>query len=290
MTDSEEQLVGAPSVPVRLTGADSLQTSFIFSSPHSGRCYPEAFVEQADAPLSLLRRSEDAYIDQLFSHVPSFGACLIEALFPRAFVDPNRAPNELDPSMFVDAPLGLANPPGARAAAGLGVVPRLGADGRAIHARPIAFSEARARLDQYYHPYHAALHQQIERTRLMFGHAVVIDCHSMPAASARGADIVLGDRYGASCSRGLVSRAEAHFRSLGFAVVRNRPYAGGFTTEHYGNPASGVHVLQVEINRGLYLHERHVRLSSGAKGLKKALVEWTNRMILPANMLGFAAE
>lgn len=264
--------------PIRVREPTVRSVPFVFASPHSGRVYPGSFLEQAVAPLTVLRRSEDAYVDRLFAEAPAFGAPLIEALFPRVFVDPNRHPWELDPAMF-DEPLpDVAGPTSSRAAAGLGVVPRLAADGRLIHRRRLTLSEAVDRVEQYYQPYHERLRGEIAATKERFGEAFIIDCHSMPAASARGADIVLGDRYGASCSRAFVANAEAHFRALGFAVVRNRPYAGGYTTEHYGRPARGIHALQVEINRGLYLDERSVRPARGMTALSRALTEWMKRM------------
>jgi len=290
MTSLPDVEIVKHSLPVRFHPPQSEETCFIFTSPHSGRSYLADFIDRADVPLSLLRRSEDAYVDMLYDHVPLQGASFIEALFPRSFVDPNRAPDELDPAMFVDGPPDLPRAIGARTAAGLGVIPRAGADGRLIRAALMSYEEARARLSEFYRPYHKCVRAQIAHKLQKFGRAIVIDCHSMPSSSARGADIVLGDRFGSSCSRSIVNTAEAEFRGLGLAVVRNRPYAGGYTTEHYGQPVSGVHVLQVEINRGLYLQERTVRPSSNMKSLKKALVEWSNRLIFSDFSQALAAE
>ena len=267
-----------PHAPVRVLRPAARLSSLVFASPHSGRAYPQAFLAAAAAPLSVLRRSEDAYVDALFAAAPDHGAPLIVAQFPRALADPNRAPAELDPTMFTGAPAELSETVSSRAAAGLGVVPRLAADGRPIYRKRLPFDEVDRRLQRYYIPYHAALRAEIDAALALFGEVCVVDCHSMPAASARGADIVLGDRYGASCTRGFVARAEAHFRDLGFAVVRNRPYAGGYTTEHYGRPSQGVQALQIEINRGLYLEELSVRPSSGMKPLQRTLEEWIIRM------------
>lgn len=290
MNGSDDATLVKQTEPVRIRAPRSVPTCFIFASPHSGRAYLEDFVAQADVPLSMLRRSEDAYVDQLFDHVVEQGATFIEALFPRAFVDPNRASQELDASMFSDAPEDLPHVMGARTSAGLGVIPRVGADGRPIQTGLMAFADARTRLDTCYRPYHRTLREQIGRTLQAHSQTILIDCHSMPSSSARGADIVLGDRFGSSCSRTIVNIAEAEFRGLGFSVVRNRPYAGGYTTEHYGQPQRGVHVLQVEINRGLYLQEREVRPSSKMRSLKRALVEWSNRLILSQFSKSLAAE
>lgn len=280
----------APAGPVRVVRPEGEAGRYIFASPHSGRAYDGAFLASCLPPLSALRRSEDAFIDHLFADAPALGAPLICATFPRVFVDPNRARDELDPTMFEEGGRLTSAVVTARASAGLGVVPRLAADGRALYPGRLTQVELSRRLRDFYDPYHACLAREIETVRRTLGSAVVIDCHSMPAASARGADIVLGDRYGASCSRGLVARAEAHFRDLGFAVVRNRPYAGGYTTEHYGRPEAGVEVLQIELNRGLYLHEAEVAPASGASPLKRALTDWMSRMFEEEPSQRVAAE
>ncbi|PWE18672.1 N-formylglutamate amidohydrolase [Marinicauda salina] len=267
-------------LPVRVHAPERRTSRLVFASPHSGRNYPDAFLALVRLPLALLRRSEDAYVDELIAAAPACGASLVEADFPRTWVDANRARWEFDPAMF-DGPLPPeAGPATARAAAGLGVVPRLAADGRAIYGGPIAFEEARRRVERGYVPYHQAVKREIERACETWGEAVLIDCHSMPSASARGADIVLGDRFGASCSEAVVTRAERGFRDLGFSVVRNRPYAGGYTTEHYGRPSAGVHVLQVEINRGLYLEEAAVERSARFEAAQAAFSRWIQWMTL----------
>jgi N-formylglutamate amidohydrolase len=250
---------------------------FVFASPHSGRAYPAAFLKRSSLPLRLLRRSEDAHVDALFGAAPDHGAPLVIARFPRAYVDVNREPDELDPAMFVPRPE-LPGPPTHRASAGLGVIPRIAADGRAIYSGPLPQAEIGARIAACYRPYHAALHAEIEAARAFHGEAVLIDCHSMPSGTARGADVVLGDRFGASCSRGLIASAESLFRSLGLKVARNRPYAGGRTTEHYGRPAAGVHALQVEISRALYLDELNVQPSSGFEPLRALISEWISAL------------
>ena len=279
MTGSQDSSHVAPGAsPVEVVRPCAEPTGFVFASPHSGDRYPSGFLARSVLPLRLLRRSEDAFVDALYADAPMFGASLVRARFPRAFVDPNRAATELDPAMFTGGPPAGAWAPSSRAAAGLGVIPRLAADGRAIYAGKIDYAEARARLKAFYAPYHAALSREIERAREAFGSAIVIDCHSMPSASARGADVVLGDRFGASCARGLVAEAEAAFREAGFAVARNRPYAGGYTTEHYGRPEAGVHVLQVEINRGLYMNEGRVEPHGGFERLRAALSGWMSAL------------
>jgi len=284
------QTRGAASPAVKRVEPERRTSRFIFASPHSGRSYEAAFLSQSVLPLSLLRRSEDAYVDLLFEDAPRLGASLIAADFPRAFVDPNRHGWEFDPAMFEGALPAEAGPASSRAAAGLGVVPRLAADGRSIYAGRIAFAEALARIRRYYKPYHETLRREIEEVRALFGEAIVIDCHSMPSGSARGSDIVLGDRFGASCGPGLTAHAEAAFARLGFSVVRNRPYAGGYTTEHYGAPESGVHVLQIEINRQLYLDEARVARSRQWGFLRDRLWLWMQDIVGFQEIADEAAE
>jgi N-formylglutamate amidohydrolase len=232
---------------------------FIFASPHSGRIYPESFLRLTRLSGLSLRRSEDAYVDQLFAEVAALGAPLLAARFPRAYLDVNRAPGELDPAMF-DAPLKLPiEQASSRVGAGLGVIPRVVRDGAEIYRVKLEPTEAEQRLSRLHRRYHAALASIVRETRAKFGAAVVIDCHSMPSA-AGAPDIVLGDRYGTAASHLLLRRAEQAFQGKGFSVGRNVPYAGGYTTHLYGEPGRGVHALQIEVNRALYLDEERIEL------------------------------
>ena len=240
----------------------------ILASPHSGRDYDAELRASTRLPLELLRRSEDAYVDQLVDFAPEYGASLICAEFPRVFVDVNRGAGEVDPGMFSDRIPVAAIEPSRRAVSGLGVIPRIGAEGRPLYRRRLRFAEARARLERYYHPYHEALLAEIAALKARFGSVILADMHSMPASSARGADIVLGDRFGTSCHGEVTDRVEAIFRDLGLVTVRNNPYAGGHTTEHYGRPHDAVHVIQIEINRSLYLDEARVAMAPGFAGFE----------------------
>ena len=227
---------------------------FVFASPHSGRVYPTSLVSHSRLDAVTLRRSEDAFVDELFAGVTALGAPLIAARFPRAYCDVNRAPGELDAGMF-SGPLTLAvDTPGPRVLAGLGVIPRIVRDGAEIYRSKLLPADAQMRLSQLYRPYHAALMALVEETIARFGTAIVVDCHSMPSALA-APDIVLGDRYGASAPASLTGWAENAFARAGFSIVRNSPYAGGYTTALYGRGPAGCHALQIEINRSLYLEE-----------------------------------
>lgn len=233
---------------------------FVYNSPHSGRRYPSSFLDQSRLDGIAIRRSEDHFVDELFAAAPAFGAPLLLAHFPRAFVDVNREPYELDPRMFSGPVPSFANINSVRVAGGLGTIPRIVAENVEIYARRLPVSEALERIEGIYKPYHACLRKLIARTHARFGFGVLIDCHSMPgnirvAGSGIRPDFIIGDRYGTSASADLSQAALEFLEGLGFVAVRNKPYAGGFITEHYGRPARGLHALQVEVNRSLYIDE-----------------------------------
>jgi N-formylglutamate amidohydrolase len=238
---------------------------FVFNVPHAGAVYPSSFLESSRLDALALRRSEDAFVDELFAGIVPMGAPLMTACFPRAFLDLNREPYELDSRMFDGRLPPFANTRSMRVAGGLGTIPRIVADGQEIYRSRLPVDEALRRIDWLYKPYHRILRQLIHRTAHSFGHAFLIDCHSMPSGSVSRddskADVVLGDRYGTSCAGILVDLVEAAFRRSGYTVVRNKPYAGGFITEHYGEPALGRHALQIELNRALYMDERNLAKS-----------------------------
>jgi len=235
----------------------------VFASPHSGSNYPADFVARSLLDPVALRKSEDSYVDEIFAAAPRLGAPLIRALYPRAYVDPNREPYELDPRMFEEVLPDWVNIASPRIAAGLGTIARVVANGAEIYGIKLSFKEAVERIERCYRPYHHTLGGLIRETRQRFGRCVLVDCHSMPSiggpmerdAGEPRVDVVLGDCFGASCSEGVMIAAERAFRRLGYSVARNVPYAGGYTTRHYGRPEEGVHALQIEINRALYMDE-----------------------------------
>jgi N-formylglutamate amidohydrolase len=234
---------------------------FVFNAPHAGDVYPSSFLAAARLEGIALRRSEDAFVDALFADMVALGAPLMAARFPRAYLDVNREPYELDPRMFDGRLPPFANTRSMRVAGGLGTIPRVVADGQEIYSGRLSVEDGLRRIERLYKPYHRTLRQLVNRTARGFGYAVLIDCHSMPSSSiareeACKADMVLGDRYGTSCAGVLTDVVEATLRGRGYSVARNKPYAGGFITEHYGQPALGRHGLQIEINRALYMDER----------------------------------
>lgn len=251
--------------PFRLTRPDPLASAVVFSSPHSGRAYFTEFVRTSRLRLPRLRASEDAFVDELFDAAPACGAPLLAAVAPRAFVDVNRCAGDLDPALLDPGALGRQTaPPNARVAAGLGVVPRIVAEGEPIYATRLPLAEVERRVSAWHAPYHVALAHELWRARRRFGWCLLLDCHSMPSASAALAprdgapDVILGDRFGVSASPALVNAIEAIFQREGFVVSRNAPFAGGYITERYGRPSADVHAIQIELSRGLYLDEARV--------------------------------
>lgn len=233
----------------------------LFASPHSGVHYPVAMRDGLRVPLMDLRRTEDAFVHELFEDAPRAGGQLIYANYARGYVDLNRDARELDPSMFVDGAPRKVAVPSARVEAGLGCLPRVAARGEPIYAGQLSREEGEYRLSQVHDAYHGYLRSSLEHFCEVTGVAVLIDCHSMPSRQPgrrKLADIVLGDRFGSSCDNRLTGVAERAFRKLGYSVARNAPYAGGYTTRCYGRPKRGVHALQIEINRGLYMDEQSV--------------------------------
>lgn len=239
------------------------QTPVVFASPHSGRAYPADFLAQSVLSAHQIRSSEDAFVDILFSDAPLFGAPLLAAEAPRAYIDLNRASDELDPAVIEGISHVAHNP---RISSGLGVIPRVVSGGRQIYRGKLSFAQAQARINQIWHPYHDALRQLIETTYRDFGSAVLLDCHSMPHEAIDGhlrpgqprPEVVLGDRFGASAGREVMDHVESAFANAGLRVARNTPFAGAYVTQSYGRPSVGRHVIQIEIDRSLYMDEARI--------------------------------
>jgi N-formylglutamate amidohydrolase len=257
MTDTRTEL----EPPFEIIEPADWRGPLIFNSPHSGSIYPPAFLASARLELTQLRRSEDSFVDELFIGVVRQGFPLMRAHFPRCYIDVNREPYELDPRMFEGRLPSFANTRSMRVAGGLGTVARVVGDAQEIYDQRIPVDDALRRIDGLYKPYHRSLRRLVTRVHRDFGAAILVDCHSMPSIAGNRderprADVVIGDRYGTSCVAVVADTIEAALQEAGYSVSRNKPYAGGFITEHYGNPPAGLHAIQLEINRALYMDER----------------------------------
>lgn len=261
-----------------------LRAPIVFNSPHSGSAYPKSFLAASRLDALTLRRSEDAFVDELFLGVVDRGVPLMRAHFPRAFLDLNREPYELDPRMFSGRLPPFVNTRSLRVAGGLGTIARVVADAEEIYASPIRVDEALARIDLYHKPYHTALAGLLKGLRQRYGYVILVDCHSMPSLVRQGgertkADFVIGDRYGTSCASELTDRLETLLIQFGYSVLRNKPYAGGYITEQYGTPAIGWHAIQIEINRALYLDETVCTKTKGFQQLNQHLMLLAEHLI-----------
>ena len=269
--------------PFEVLEPAELRGPVAFNSPHSGNVYPSAFLSAARLDLATLRRSEDCFVDELLVGVVRRGHPLMRAHFPRCFVDVNREPYELDPRMFDGRLPSFANTRSMRVAGGLGTVARVVGDAQEIYDQRIPVDDALRRIECLYKPYHRALRRLVTRIHRDFGAAILVDCHSMPSSAGPKderprADIVIGDRYGTSCVAAVADAIEALLRDRGYSVSRNKPYAGGFITEHYGNPAAGLHSVQLEINRGLYMDERRFERSAAFEKVARDLEATADRL------------
>lgn len=265
----------------------------VLASPHSGDYYPDTLLRMSRLSLALLRRSEDAYVHELFRDGPVLGMPLIAATHARAYVDLNRAPYELDPAMFAEPLPSFAQPDTDRVAAGLGVLPRVAGIGLDIYTAKLPLAEAQQRIEYIYRPYHNALKSLVEETRSEHGYAVLLDCHSMPSAALppdrpghRQADVVLGDRWGAACNSGVRQLLRQGFERAGYRVALNEPYSGGHTTEIHGAPSRGLHVIQIELNRRLYMDETRLTRTSNLAALRDDICDILSRFAAGLPALG----
>jgi N-formylglutamate amidohydrolase len=268
-----------PGSPVAISPPERQTVPLVFASPHSGNDYPADFIRASRLDPLTLRRSEDAFVDELFASVPGHGAPLLRALFPRVFCDPNREPYELDQDMFTDTLPPEVNTSSPRVAGGLGTIARIVTAGAEIYRGKLTFAEARERIETHWRPYHAALLGLVEETKRTFGAAILIDCHSMPSVGGPldrdpgvvRPDVVLGNRHGASCRAELIEHAAFTLRRQGLAVALNAPYAGAYTTQHYGRPYDSQHTLQIEINRALYMDEERLERGPGMAAVAETM-------------------
>jgi N-formylglutamate amidohydrolase len=251
----------------------------VYNSPHSGSLLPDDFLAQVRLDNRTLRLSQDCFVDELFGGCIATGAPMLRALHSRSYIDLNREPYELDPRMFADPLPGHFNTGSPRVACGLGTLPRIVAEGQDIYPGRIRLDEALKRIETIYRPYHRALAALLNEAHQATGQVLLVDCHSMPSSAVddiqgpheRRIDVVLGDRFAASCAPEVTEVAERCLARAGLNVVRNRPYAGGFFTENHGRPRLGRHALQIEINRSLYMDEGRQTKTAGFAAMMAAL-------------------
>lgn len=274
-----------------VSGDRAAFTPLVLASPHSGRVYPPAFLAQTRLRIDQLRRAEDAFVDALVAAAPVRGVPLVAAQFGRTWLDLNRSADELDPAMFDDSPAPHPDQFGERVRAGLGIVPRIAAHGLDIYTAPVSLAQARSRIAAVHTPYHATLARLLAAARGRHGHAVLLDCHSMPTplGGRNGApQIVLGDLYGRSAAPELLACVTGHFKRAGLRVAINDPYAGGYTTQAHGAPASGVHAVQIEIDRALYMDPARLRVHSGFARIAALMTGLVDLLLAEMPQLGLA--
>ena len=283
------------SEPFAVIAPSSHDSPLLFNSPHSGKAYPKDLLSATKLDALALRRSEDSFVDRLFDAAPRYGAPLMKALFPRAYLDVNREAYELDPAMFSEPVPGHANIHSMRVVAGFGTIPRVVAEGLSIYRDKLPYAEAERRIDTLYRPYHALLAQMMAQNMRKFGCSVLVDCHSMPSLGApvtpgerKSVDFIIGDRYGASCAPLVTDCIEDILTAQGYRVTRNSTYAGGFITGRYGRPEARQHAVQIEINRALYMDEARVIPAEGFGRLRaniSALIAGLRRRLTPEALL-----
>jgi N-formylglutamate amidohydrolase len=291
--------VSSPSPPFEILAPAEWTAPAVFNSPHSGRDFPEDFLRQTRLPLMTLRKSEDCFVDELFSGCVDHGAPMLRALVPRSYIDLNREPYELDPRMFSSDLPGYANTGSPRVAGGLGTIPRIVSEGEDIYRGRLDFAEVRKRIEQIYIPYHRTLSALTNAVLSKAGEVLLVDCHSMPASATAHVtppgggpvDVVLGDRFGASCAEDISAFIEERLTRHGLRVLRNKPYAGGFITQNHGAPHRGQHALQVEVNRGLYMNETSLEKTRDFQTVRavlddvvKALLPYLEERFRPARL------
>ncbi|MEM8800315.1 MAG: N-formylglutamate amidohydrolase [Pseudomonadota bacterium] len=257
----------APLEAVSLSSPDQVSAPVLVSSPHSGRWYPPAFRALSVLGERDLRRSEDAFVDRLVAAAPRLGLPVLSTPYPRAYIDVNRSADEIDPEMFLSPPVPIHAPLADRVQAGLGLIPRVVGAGIAIYGQRLPAEAITERIEEVYRPYHERLTEELTKLKSSFGHVLLLDMHSMPSAPLKATkrwrrgtpDVIIGDAHGTSASGRLSDAAVEILTATGLTVTRNEPYAGGYITRRYGAPKHGFHSLQIEINRSLYMDERHVK-------------------------------
>lgn len=285
-------LPASEALPYRIIGPTESAAPIVLASPHSGREYPGAFLAQSRLTLGQLRRAEDAYVDELLGDAVAEGVPLIAARYGRAYLDLNRDADEIDPAMIADPLPPSAGQASDRVAAGLGVVPRIAAHGLDIYASRLRLAEVESRVGALHRPYHRGIDMLLDRALARHGYAVLLDCHSMPTppGGPSSPQFVLGDLHGQTAAPRLVDAIEATIAGAGFRVSRNAPYAGGYTTLHHADRARGVHVVQIEVDRSLYMDPARLARHAGFAAVASVFRQLIGQLLAVAPGLGLAPE
>lgn len=273
---AQTSVTKAQTPPVAVIRPAARAVPVVFDSPHSGRDYPPRFAPLM--PVEQLYGYEDRLVDALIAGAPGHGIALVTAGFPRAFVDPNRAADDLDREVAGEDWTGPIAPT-AYSRRGLGLVFRTALDGSPIYAGPLAADDLAARIERLWRPYHDALEAELAAAQARWGAVWHVDWHSMrPVGDALSSDpgekrpdFVLGDLDGTSAEAPFSDHVEAALKAMGYSVVRNRPFKGGYITARHGRPEEGRHSVQIEINRALYLDLETLELTEGAEALERDL-------------------
>lgn len=254
----------------RVWSASASCLPVMLAVPHAGRGYPRRLLDDMRNAESSCLKLEDRYVDRLARAVAQqTGAALLIAQAPRAMIDLNRAPDDVDWEMFTrtDRPDTVTSGAGRRARTGLGLIPRRLPGLGELWRRPLDGKDLTERVTQIHEPYHTCLGEMMRAHAERWGAALLLDLHSMPSLPARGghpgAQFVVGDRFGASSAGSLVASAFAHFARTGRGAAHNRPYAGGYVLERHAKPSAGLHAMQIEIDRATYLDAALVETGDG---------------------------
>lgn len=259
-------------LPFAMSGLHRAARSTVIAVPHAGRVYPAELLHAARVPVAALRTLEDRWADLLVSSVASAGFTTLKAKHPRALIDLNRAPDEIDPDMVADRPRRAFGAPSRRVRGGLGLFPRSLREYGPLWRSQFDWHELKSRIDTIHTPYHAALSDILLEARANFGGSVLLDVHSMPAgAGGTGVDLVLGDYFGSTASPELVAALESTLADNGFKTARNVPYAGGYGIVRHGQPSQAMHAIQIEFDRSLYL-DRGEPTADGLDRLNNAML------------------
>jgi N-formylglutamate amidohydrolase len=287
---------GAPGIPAFIANsATPSSTPLLIAVPHAGRAYPRALLQDMRHAEASALKLEDRYVDRLaFAVAREVGAGLVVAQAPRAMIDLNRAPDDVDWDMFTKSarPARTGRVPSRRARSGLGLIPRRLPGIGEIWRRRQEQDELDARIDQVHEPYHARIADDLASLRARWGAALLLDLHSMPPLGTGSTGFVpqyvVGDRFGGSCHGCLTAAAFAHLHEANAAVSHNRPYAGGYVLERHADPAHGLHALQLEIDRSMYLDSRMVEPGPGFDSVVALLVGLARRLAQEVSLLGQA--